>query len=1022
MMEKLKSSMYGFSVKFKLWGDILLVVFFIIIWKYSPYLWENALLGGSKGFILLLVGIHLLTVTALIIWLYFIMWHYWVFRYLLYFLSWCLSKIRRLLFSWWFKLPFFVFLAIVLQLIRYHLLGKPFSPKDFLYFKEIVSTFLLTLFFLLLYQLYKARNRMVISDFNDHTGKDEFKPIVQSIAPRIVNEISRLTGLFRTIDDSRYRPGKNLIDARVRIRDIGSELADMVGPNSQVQVGSFLTVPVGALLRVMAGFVRGPIIRGSLKGDGESMLLTARLEGGGRSGSWQVKSSDIENFSSLSHTDKVSRMTCQLVSRIITDLVNVGSPRWKAVHLFTEGLRKYRDTLRSDNDKRLKLQEAKRAFKEALVEDNKFAQCYYNLGIIYRDLDNEKSSEASFRKALSEKADDYKSYYELARIYYSGGKYNDARWCCKQASALFPRQPDHWILLGVINYFDWKNKESIQDSYDNELEVPSSIIHYFEVAVMLSWRIFCCGILRGKTVDKISWHAAISLRNLAVVRGQKYIRPWGIRNCGRLFKQVLFLLPGDSDLALEMGKYYYRRKKWEKAYKAFFRVFEDDKYVDEPMRFWACYAMTNGQLLKKADKEGKQNNYRRKLTECLTHFLDSASKLIHIAPARRGHAKESDTFKKNIDLILKALILGGAEEGYFQWLTNLPAIKDNLTEEVNDTALKSWLKDDGAMPVAIPEGAKDWEWAKAQRSIILAKLILGQDKHKKKYAKKAVELLTISLSKLENSKEPLTYHREVKHLTLHLLLAEAYYYKKNLPAALENSRQAVRLNPFGLRERVLLGNIYMALEDFQQAIRIFESTFRIDPNNPEVLKQIGDAYLACGLALRNPEKRKQDFEAGINFFLQSLRIMERHSFEESPQQDYLHNLGEIHYYLGRFYRELSEDDKSLNHYQVAHKMGYRTLESLIQMGWGYINIKSFNKAAQTFKNAEEQFKQMQGNKRDKLVRILFGHVASRIEREVAIDERGELYKEINEEISQIDNEVQQISKVDPFVKTKNTKS
>jgi tetratricopeptide (TPR) repeat protein len=177
-------------------------------------------------------------------------------------------------------------------------------------------------------------------------------------------------------------------------------------------------------------------------------MLVAQIEGGGLRGNWRVRTEDLEDpgrQEPLPHAEEVARMTEQLAYRIFTELVSIGSRKWEAVRSYTEGLAAYRGTKLSQRDRDIKLFETERAFIQALAEDNKFSQCHYNLGVVYRDLRQLDSAAAAFRRALQEDPNNHDAYYALAENSWKQGnleqqkqaeRYEDAIRLCDQAVCL----------------------------------------------------------------------------------------------------------------------------------------------------------------------------------------------------------------------------------------------------------------------------------------------------------------------------------------------------------------------------------------------------------------------------------------------------------------------------------------------------------------------------------------------------------------------------------------------------------
>jgi tetratricopeptide (TPR) repeat protein len=949
----------------------------------------------------------------LIFWISNLGWYYTWHRYVIYFLSWVSSLIRRVLKNYWVRAIFlFLTISLVQKWIRYVKDEKEFQLKDIyntlikapqftkiLEIKFLIVTIVIMVVIMVFLSLIKMRKRIVFAQFEDHTGKKELEQPVKGIASRLINEINRLIRLFKTIDEIHPKSENENIEASISIPDIGQNLKDVVGPDSAIQVGAVLKIPIGPLLAFFTRWVRGPILSGSLHVSGDQFILMANLKGGGHDKSWKVGSDDfdIKEFSPLSDTEKISKMACQLVFRIFTDLAGIGSPRWEAVESYAEGLRHYRNTVRTAENRQLKLKQAERAFKKALNDDTQFAQCYYALGIVYRDMEFEDSADTAFRKSLSEDPDDFDCYYELAFLYFYQQNYKDAIWFCQQAIHLSPMNPKTWNLRGVIDYYD---SETVADGYTNNMNIPPTVIRHFENAVRFSWLALCREVRKGDPESKQKNIAIITLRNLAEASGKNKRR-----SSQSIFKQALFLAPNDNDLYFELGKYYYRIENKKKACETFKRVFEESKWVSEPRRYWACYSEVCAYLYLKTEKR----EYEKYFKNSVIHFLDWAAAKIQQAliesqdhdtdvvkdiqknvnifmnikeryPDKKGKQKLSHEIKKEIKRIEDLVEL-------FKRLKNKRSKRHSIAEWVKDT-LKEISNKGG-------ERYEQWDWAHAQVTIAAAKEILKQNREGQIDEKNQKNLPNLAIRYLEESIKKLRkeHPKEIKMLRLERDLAEAYYQLANFKKALIHASKAVRLNPFEAEERHLLGKICLSLRENERAREEFEKGLGLNPANIEILKDLGETYIRTGKARRNAANRKEAFEKAIDVFKQGLSLIKSSSYKtgENPLK-YNKYLGVIHYYLGSFNFELTEYDNAITHFQITDAMGYESPIPLIKLGWIYVELNSFNKAEQAFKQVRSRL--AKGFKKDQkktkrmadLVEIDLGLAVSKIERYVSIDD------------------------------------
>jgi hypothetical protein len=209
---------------------------------------------------------------------------------------------------------------------------------------------------------YQSRKRIVLLQFSNQTGDDKLNASAEGISTILMNELTRLVNLCTMVDDTHpYAPksqGKGdesgdsskSIDPNISVSGVGETLKSVVTSDSKVKLG-FLEVPVGAIMGILGKIVEGPKLSGSLLKEGNCLVLLANISGGGIKGDWRISSSDLSGEDILK-ADHVARLARQLAHRIFTDLEkeHLGTPRWKAVCHYTEGLRAYRETLRTDKD------------------------------------------------------------------------------------------------------------------------------------------------------------------------------------------------------------------------------------------------------------------------------------------------------------------------------------------------------------------------------------------------------------------------------------------------------------------------------------------------------------------------------------------------------------------------------------------------------------------------------------------------------------------------------------------------
>ncbi len=501
-------------------------------------------------------------------------------------------------------------------------LGKTWT--DILMPDFLLKVFAISALVVLIYWAYQSRRCIVIPQFTNQTGDDKLKSAAEGVSSLLLNELARLVNLYRMVDDTDpFNPASQgaevSIDPNINVSGVGETLKSAVTSDSKVKLG-VLEVPIGAIMSVLGMAVEGPRLTGSLHKEGDNLILIAKISGGGLKGEWHVSSPDFPK-KDVSSGDPLSRMIRQLAYRIFTELEQerLGSPRWKAICHYTDGLRAYRETLRTDRDKMPQLRRAEKAFLMALGEDKKFLKCYYNLGVVYRALKQPESALS----VLNESVDPYQPESYLSKVYYAlaqnhswiqtqkkdaikkmektglkepGYKftlqdtdYKFTLQLCDLALRLQPEDAKAWDLMGMMKR-RMMEQELLYKPLNRRDHWKTDIIPVREIATALSWRNICCCALKGK-VDKSSKNIATTCtRNLAVAYSQAnpaFGKPF--------FNQAIHLAPTDAELHIELGKTLESAKMWREAA----RSFENALTIEQRPLFWSYLALINAKLYEK---------------------------------------------------------------------------------------------------------------------------------------------------------------------------------------------------------------------------------------------------------------------------------------------------------------------------------------------------------------------------------------------------------------------------------------
>jgi tetratricopeptide (TPR) repeat protein len=260
----------------------------------------------------------------------------------------------------------------------------------------------------------------------------------------------------------------------------------------------------------------------------------------------------------------------------------------------------------------------------------------------------------------------------------------------------------------------------------------------------------------------------------------------------------------------------------------------------------------------------------------------------------------------------------------------------------------------------------DWEWAYLQVSVALALEYLRRLEERparlerRDWAERAEKLLAEVIEKLEEKDFLQARTQGLYGLLARACLARATI--SDIPArealellrrALTYARSAVEMEPESARERLVLLQIYGILGDDGQVKSEAEIALNLDPG-PETLKAIGAGFRArLDAASRRVERRKVLREA-VAFFERALRLVESETGDDQRPLAQMQRHAWAHYWLGRFHCELMEYEKGIAHERIGTLLGFKPLESRVNLAWAYFEAKAYDQAERAFRDAETE--------------------------------------------------------------------
>jgi tetratricopeptide (TPR) repeat protein len=468
------------------------------------------------------------------------------------------------------------------------------------------------------------------------SAKSDSKSETNGIADLLAVNINRISELYRTVDEQRAIKSESgagrPIEATLKSGDMSEILENSASEGSQISLGP-ISVPIGSITGLAGRLMQGPRISVSLhkyrdENDKDYLYLTATMSGK-EPCSWVIK--EQMPLEGESNTRNIDDMVAELAHRIFAKLAFGDQGNlipWRAVWNFNEGLRAYRDCLHSIKKRQYFLNHAEKHFIETVEDDDDFIQAYYNLGVVYTELNQFDSAEAAFSKAIEKKPDKWEPYYalginlynrardqeDLSKAFHNGlpesckhiiiEQYERVINLCKYIINILERKgrllnKDYDALakaynlignaqknLSMIDCRNWRPSFGDDDIdsgiFDNnQRAIFNESIKSCESAVNYAWCNLISAELWGDGVDNANRTVSECLIDLADV----YLYNKSAFDASKSLEQAISLQSSDPHLYLGLGMTYCSQEKIDAAKKVFeFGV----QMAPEDQRFWAC--------------------------------------------------------------------------------------------------------------------------------------------------------------------------------------------------------------------------------------------------------------------------------------------------------------------------------------------------------------------------------------------------------------------------------------------------
>jgi len=761
--------------------------------------------------------------------------------------------------------------------------------------KVAAATAILTLF----YWVVHARKQLVVLSFADHTGDAGMAGAIAALPTQFANDLARLRSLYELTDEAQPQAvsgNDKPIEATVGVDDLGTSLKGAISADTHVNLGP-LQIPVGAVLAIGARAFEGPRLTGSVHRIGDQLALIAQVRGGELRGSWRITQADLEDAPQRTPDETIRELTEQLAYRVFTDLSNAGSKQWRAIVSFTAGLRTYRDSTRVHRDQVFKRQQAEQAFIDALDQDQGFARCHYNLGILYRDRGQLASAETVLRRAVTANPDLYDAYYALATVHYRAGHYAETVRVCQLAIALWPSQPSAWDLKGLA----LRQLDRLEESSRS-----AKSIHDREEATALAWQALCRSALSETSNLKARRTAELCTRNLAVAHAmaKNYAKSTA------LFHQATRLDPTATAPHFELGKTLYLQSEWRGLVAEFEAVNEEALTRNDKAVYWACLTEAHTCLAKKL---GATGTVEQKLAEdAKQHFAEAVL------------AADAVTIENDVPV-------GASVKATWD---ELRAFQLTMTEKQEESPAQY-----SARLRAELGRRQQPAWAAARIEIALAKQLEGNPGA----ATEAQEHLRNAMTHLSSA--------VIRNEHLYGQLAMAFQRGGKLGEALVYAERAVGLEPQGAWERQVLAEVYWALDDQECALKHWAIGLSLDPRSRDIVRSIAQGYAQRGWSVRRPKLRQESFRQVVKSLRHFLALIEADGSSIPDATSELEVRGFAHFFLGLSLREILEHDTAITHFKIGLAMGYKPVQSAVELGWAYVSAKAFDEAETAYSKA-----------------------------------------------------------------------
>lgn len=188
---------------------------------------------------------------------------------------------------------------------------------------------------------------------------------------------------------------------------------------------------------------------------------------------------------------------------------------------------------------------------------------------------------------------------------------------------------------------------------------------------------------------------------------------------------------------------------------------------------------------------------------------------------------------------------------------------------------------------------------------------------------------------------------------------------ENLNSAVKPLMVAVRINPVESKVLEIVGNIYTALNEPDQARKTFEDLLKSNPENAAALENLGRMDIAQGFKEKdNAELRKELIAKGVTYLekymllkpddVNTMRNLAL-AYTTLERKEDAKNLFEkaiaknpkdpdLHAFLGNTLSSLGQKEEALKEFKIVEQLAPKNLESLLNIAQFYLDAKDWDQA------------------------------------------------------------------------------